>query len=975
MMGSRADIRCRWTKGGQPSLVTGIVFLWFLTPGVASARSAPATGSEWRNDPWKAAAFDRIDRLRLASQAESALCAIDSVLPRATAEGDSGFLLQLHLRQGEIRTSAGFAARGEDILRDALRFAELHRDTASILDATRWLSVAAGSLGRPEEAMALSQALFDRARRRGDRRHQGWALVGLAYGSWSRGDNQESIDRYNEAAALFAGLGDARAEAWARNGLGMALSSKGDFEDARAAYLRAALLARESGYFTVEGLAANNLGTLEHALGDPGAAAKSFREALEVHRRMSSPRETIIPSLNVAICESELGRLESSADSLDRLLGRCRASGWRDLEVSLLVSLGDLRMQQQRPRAAARLYRAALTLRSAAGEGDRTEAVIGLAEALSSQDSAAAAVPILRNALREADKSAAPALRARIETALGDCLLRVHDPASAAASFDAAEERARVLGLAGLRLPALVGAAHARFVLGQEDRAHAAAESAAVLWETSRALPLDPEWREERGRIGRKISTQLIRLLLRTESGSPSERAALAYERAQLFKTRTLLERMAGPAGPESVPAFDLERLRRDGLRDRELLLEFFLGPTCSFLFAVRRDSLRVLELPPEEAIETPIRLYRGLLSAPPDPLCPAAPELLERCGQAVRSLLFREVEGWITQDDRVIVATDGILNLLPFGVLPDPESPPAVEAPASRLRSLRQSVHDPPEWIQVPSASVWLRLRERPQGTEEASVAGILALGPDDGALPGARAEAAEIARTYRQSAVRLVRGTDTLRVKDLDSRRLVLHLAGHATVEDERPWRSRIDLGARGPTAAEIALSRTPARLVVLAGCRTADGRVLSGEGVQGLSTAFLSAGASCVVASLWPIDDAATALLTAEFYSELAAGRTVASALSEAQRRIRRQDGTEAPYYWAGLVALGSADQSIPLRERPLRGRTRCRPAAIAAGLSGFMALVALIRRFGRQGRPGSGRRGIPGVIPGPKDRLMG
>jgi len=102
-------------------------------------------------------------------------------------------------------------------------------------------------------------------------------------------------------------------------------------------------------------------------------------------------------------------------------------------------------------------------------------------------------------------------------------------------------------------------------------------------------------------------------------------------------------------------------------------------------------------------------------------------------------------------------------------------------------------------------------------------------------------------------------------------------------------------------------------------LSACETGSGRILSGEGVLGLSSAFLVAGVPVVVASLWPVDDGATAALMKEFYAELSAGRDVATALAKAQEVIKKNPATAHPFYWAGFVVVGDGTITVELEVR--------------------------------------------------------
>ncbi len=85
--------------------------------------------------------------------------------------------------------------------------------------------------------------------------------------------------------------------------------------------------------------------------------------------------------------------------------------------------------------------------------------------------------------------------------------------------------------------------------------------------------------------------------------------------------------------------------------------------------------------------------------------------------------------------------------------------------------------------------------------------------------------------------------------------------------------PVTGLIDFGSAVMTAEEIAgLDLSACDLAVLSACETGRGSVAGGEGVLGLQRAFHQAGARTVVASLWRVDDQATAALMALFYDGL-------------------------------------------------------------------------------------------------------
>jgi len=100
-----------------------------------------------------------------------------------------------------------------------------------------------------------------------------------------------------------------------------------------------------------------------------------------------------------------------------------------------------------------------------------------------------------------------------------------------------------------------------------------------------------------------------------------------------------------------------------------------------------------------------------------------------------------------------------------------------------------------------------------------------------------------------------------------------------------------------------------KLPAELVVLSACRTALGKEVRGEGLIGLTRGFMYAGAARVVASLWKVDDEATAEFMKLFYYQMLINKkSPAAALRDAQREFRQKRRWGSPYYWAAFVLQG-------------------------------------------------------------------
>ena len=148
--------------------------------------------------------------------------------------------------------------------------------------------------------------------------------------------------------------------------------------------------------------------------------------------------------------------------------------------------------------------------------------------------------------------------------------------------------------------------------------------------------------------------------------------------------------------------------------------------------------------------------------------------------------------------------------------------------------------------------------------------------------------------------------------------SRYRIVHFATHGLINSEHPELSGLVLSLMDENGKpqdgflrmhEIFNLQLPADLVVLSACQTALGKEIKGEGLVGLTRGFMYAGAKRIVASLWQVDDQATAQLMQYFYrGMLKENLRPAAALRAAQIEMSRSSRWSASYYWAGFVIQG-------------------------------------------------------------------
>ncbi len=146
------------------------------------------------------------------------------------------------------------------------------------------------------------------------------------------------------------------------------------------------------------------------------------------------------------------------------------------------------------------------------------------------------------------------------------------------------------------------------------------------------------------------------------------------------------------------------------------------------------------------------------------------------------------------------------------------------------------------------------------------------------------------------------------------------ILHFATHSLLNEKNPDLSGIVLSLVNKDGApqdgflrlhEIYDLQLPADLVVLSACQTALGQEIRGEGLLGLTRGFMYAGAARVIASLWKVDDEATAELMSRFYKGMLGNRQLrpAEALRQAQKEMLTQNPwRKSPFFWAGFTLQG-------------------------------------------------------------------
>jgi len=906
------------------------------------------------------------DSLFALSDWESVLTLVPEPLREASARGDSTLVGALHVVRGRALFGLGDARGAEAALRLAAGIAEAQQDTVTWQTALGFLGLTLGVQGRWGEALAANERRLVLATATHNAVSEAWARVGIAYVLLLQGDYDPAREHYARAAEFFRAQGMRREELSPLVGLARMRLDRGEIDAAREAYRRVLQVAREIGDPDQEGHALNNLGTLEFVHGDMAVAAAYFERAYALRLGHGDYYEAITPASNVARARVALGQLDDAARILLDAEQVCVAQGYADLLAVVLNEVGTLRLAQERPGAAAAVFRRTLALGEALTHVGRDEAILGLGTALMLRDSCAAAIPILEGALA-ARNQVRVVDRTLIELRLARCLRAVGRADAALPRALAAEASSARTGDRVVRPVALAEVSQCYRAVGRLDEAERACREAIEAFAAGRGATSEEIWREA---IGQATSAPLVdacRVLFEHPPGaSPDERNRRAYDAIQRFKARTLIERITDPRrrgeGETALAAagsIALGEVQESVLRPGEVALDLATGRDATLLFAITRDTCVAAALPGlRSPLAAKVALFRSALAR----AAAGSPSRYETTAmqRALGTAILGDVAGVLAGASRIYVIPDAYLAAIPWGALVPPGDTEPLLARA--------------EVVTVPSMSALAFLRERSRQRRPTGETAMLVLAPPtEAALAGiarevrylrSRFEGVEVARGLPGGAAGLALAAAGCGV---------LHIAAHAEANDEKPWQSSIDLGGPGAAsddgapagrgtrygvddggllrASDIAALRLGTRLAVLSGCETASGRATSGEGVLGLTSAFMSAGVPATVATLWPVEDRATARMMTRFYDALGAGADPAAALRAAALAERSRGGQIDASLWAAFVLVGAADEPVALS---LRANPGWPPMVLLLGILAPLVGVALALAWLRRRR---------------------
>jgi CHAT domain-containing protein/predicted negative regulator of RcsB-dependent stress response len=812
--------------------------------------------------------------------------------------------------------------------------------------------------GEGQLALNLHEQAAEHFRGSGDKQGEAAALNGVASVYLDLNEYQAALDNYSDALRLYEAIGNRDFAALNKFLIGKVLYRKGEFDRALVYYRESSDLSRAVGDRVVEAHALKGFATVYFSRGDVQNALAQFRAALEIYRQLGNRRSQAYVLNDIGHIHLASGDVSSALASFQEALPLMRETSDRHGEALTLFNLA--RAEKARDNLTA-----ALSL---------VEDSIAMSEYMRT---------IIRNS--QLRTSYFTSVYQRYELYI-DVLMRLHaqypEKGYAVAAL-AASEKARARSL----LDSLL----------KEKLEPAEGSSADLLPRAQELLQALEEKAEYQTRLlaGKHTAGE-------AEQASREIRALTLEYQDVRSRLREQSPRSATLMQPGQLHAEDFQRIVRD---DDTILLEFSLGDECSYLWAVSDAEIASYRLPGRATIEAlahkvyDLLTVRQVLAERPSPddaaaLRKADAEYTEQSAELSRILLGPVSDRLGSK--RLLIVRDGFLQLIPFDALPAPS--------ASREPELLLSNH---EIVCLPSALALASLRyeknpapgasktiaviadpvfekEDPRVLAASPVSRAPVKGDDDGTnlshalrdfgerngrtaisrLPSTLREANAIMSLVPPGEGTVASGfaaSKDLIVNDGLRDYRIIHFATHGLLNNEQPELSGVILSLvdeRGNrrkgflSLNDIYNLDLSTDLVVLSACRTGLGKNVQGEGVVGLTSGFMYTGAKSVVASLWKVDDDATAELMSRFYEALLKdGLPPAGALKRAKLEMRKQERWHAPFYWAAFVLHGEYAEVIRIPRRTGLTPALMIGGALALAISCYYALAA---RSGRRAR---------------------
>jgi CHAT domain-containing protein len=749
---------------------------------------------------------------------------------------------------------------------DALRLLAAYPDSSNPEETVRKLAIEASALAHQQQLSAANQRLVQAESlcKSADYASCGTVLRSRGHLAIRQGNLALARQYYLDTLAFAQTHHDRFLEAGASLNLGFSALQNGRYDEAmdysQSAYRRA----RDLGADGLAQAASGNLGWAYYQLGDDERALEQFREAERIASRLGNLRDELKWISTTGYVYHDSGDSTRAAQSYRRALNLAKRIDSKEDIVNALEDLAQVSVETGKLDEASAYLDQVTPLENAGG--NRLSSSVLLTQAMLA-------------AARRQDQKAETLFRTIQD-----------NPAFPTSSRLSAGDRLAQL-----------------FELeGNKKKAERTYRATLAAFESARAQLQHENSQLPFAANATGIYDDYIHLLVK-EGRSEEALAAAGQNRARAL-AHGLGVTMSRAAFRPAV-----QNPRQTALQTGATLLFYWLGTEQSYLWAITPAKITLLRLPAQAEIVPRIKRYREALLDMEDPRQAGNAD-----GQALYQMLIAPAAKLIRPKAAVMILADGALGLLNFETL---------LAPGPGPRQSKGSEHNPGlhYWIEdatllsAPSLDLLAAAQPAQPGAHNLLLLGNpVSPSPEYPSLPLFGAEMTQIERhfaAHRETVFAGEQATPAAYLRGHPARYEYIHFVSHAVASRMDPLDSAILLSNPTPSgyhsgessfklyARDIMRHPIDARLVTISACYGSGTRSYAGEGLVGLSWAFLRAGAHNVIGALWEVSDDSTPRLMDALYQGLENGQPPEFALRNAKLALlHSQSRFSLPFYWA-------------------------------------------------------------------------
>lgn len=797
---------------------------------------------------------------------------------------------------GSIYYDMGNSIKAMEVYKTVLLLGEKSGDKKSKLIALVRIGSSYERLGEYLNAIEFSEQALLLARELGDNFYISRCLndLGIVYQFLS--DTSKALEYYEQALLLNRKLGEKLEEAKTLGNIGMIYMKLKDYPESLEYYTKSLSMARELGNLTSEAINLGNLGILYGYMSEDLKALESYEKALPIARKVKNkPLEGFV--------------LHNLATAYRKKFDYPRAIECYEKALLLNIESGYIRGERYSLWALGNVY-------FAIEEYSRALSYFEKAIQMTEETRAALLYEEFKTSFLHGETKAYENVINLLYTMNNQYPGQGYD----ARAFRYAE-KSMARGLLDLM-----------------------AESEADINQTidPELLKLDRQIDKEFSRVNTELQQQLI---LPEDKIDNEKVRTLREELKALNEQYEQLKKNIMRSNPRFgevryFEALSVKEIQRKLLDNKTVLLEFKISEEALFAWRITKEGSSFFKLPiPEDELGKKVSALRNCFTIPVEEKFFA-----ERAWQLYEDLMVPLLKG-IEQKEKLLIIPDGILNYLPFEVLITKPIPDTAIAAYKDLPYLLKEF----SVRYAPSATIaggsFNRENKKDKDilalgdplfekelvmSSNSPVRDIMVTDINFGfdRLANSGDEVVNIGRLFDKANIFTREEASEEKIKGPESLEgyRYIHLAAHGILNEKDPQFSGIVLAQDNDPAEdgflftrEIFNLKLNADLVVLSACHTGQGKLVKGEGIVGLTRAWMYAGASSVLVSLWGVDDLSTRYLMEVFYRNLRDNMEFTAALRAAKLEVLNMDVKDdsgtlsgksygSPFYWAGFILTG-------------------------------------------------------------------